>query len=401
MNTNNLTPKLRFPEFKDCGEWEEKKLEEIIGIVIAPKKLSQSMFNKTGKYPIIDQSQNKICGWTDDDNSIINEKFPLIIFGDHTCILKIVNRPFAQGSDGIKILKVKKNENINPKFLFQYLQFNHIPQIGYQRHFSILKEIEVYFPNEKGQIEQQKIADCLTSIDEVIAAHTRKLELLKAQKKGLMQKLFPAKGKSLPELRFPEFKDCGEWETKKMEEFFLIRNGYTPSKTNKDYWTDGTIPWFRMEDIRENGGILSDSIQHITEKAIKGGRLFPAYSIIVATTATIGVHALLIVDSLANQQFTFLTKRKSFDKKINMIYFYYYMFLVDEWCKKNCNTGGLAAVDMIGFKKQLIPMPLFSEQQKIADCLTSLDDLITATGEKLEALQIHKKGLMQQLFPKM
>lgn len=96
---------------------------------------------------------------------------------------------------------------------------------------------------------------------------------------------------------------------KMLSEVFDIKNGYTPSKANKEFWKNGTIPWFRMEDIRENGRILNDSIQHITPQAVKGGKLFPANSIIVATTATIGEHALITVDSLANQRFTFLSKK--------------------------------------------------------------------------------------------
>ena len=76
-------------------------------------------------------------------------------------------------------------------------------------------------------------------------------------------------------------------EYRKLKEIFDTRNGYTPSKSNDSYWENGTIPWFRMEDIRENGHILSDSIQHVNSKAIKGD-LFPANSIIVATSATIG-----------------------------------------------------------------------------------------------------------------
>ena len=82
-------------------------------------------------------------------------------------------------------------------------------------------------------------------------------------------------------------------EYKVIEEVFDIKNGYTPSKSNSDFWENGTIPWFRMEDIRNNGRILSDSIQHITEAAVKG-KLFPANSIIMSTTATIGEHALVL-----------------------------------------------------------------------------------------------------------
>lgn len=201
----------------------------------------------------------------------------------------------------------------------------------------------------------------------------------------------------VPELRFPEFEN--EWETDMMQSIFDMKNGYTPSKSNPTYWDNGTIPWFRMEDIRKNGHILSDSIQHVTQQAVKKSGLFPAYSIIVATTATIGEHALIIVDSLANQRFTFLTKRKSFEDKIDMMYFHHYMFIIDEWCKKNTNHGGLISVNMPAFKHLLIPFPSPAEQQKIAGCLSSIDEEISALKEKVEQLKAHKKGLMQKLFP--
>lgn len=206
--------------------------------------------------------------------------------------------------------------------------------------------------------------------------------------------------KYIPALRFPEFQNDGEWKTDTMENIFDIKNGYTPSKSNPAFWDNGTIPWFRMEDIRKNGHILSDSIQHITPIAVKNAGLFPAYSIIVATTATIGEHALIIVDSLANQQFTFLTKRKSFDDKLDMMYFHYFMFIVDEWCKRNTNAGGLLSVNMDSFKKLTIPYPSsILEQKKIADCFVSIDKEIDVTKHKLEQLKEHKKGLMQRLFP--
>ena len=206
--------------------------------------------------------------------------------------------------------------------------------------------------------------------------------------------------KYIPELRFPEFQNDGKWNSDTMENIFEIRNGYTPSKSNSEYWEGGTIPWFRMEDIRTNGHILSDSIQHVTPLGVKGSGLFSAYSIIVATTATIGEHALIIVDSLANQQFTFLTKRKSFEDKLDMLYFHYFMFIIDEWCKKNTNAGGLLSVNMDSFKKLTIPYPpRLSEQRKIAECFVSLDKQIDFTKKKLEQLKEHKKGLMQRLFP--
>lgn len=170
-----------------------------------------------------------------------------------------------------------------------------------------------------------------------------------------------------------------------MNEVFELKNGYTPSKAKPEYWTNGTIPWFRMEDIRINGRILEDSIQHITSEAVKGGRLFPANSIILATTATIGEHALIIADSLANQRFTNLSIRKSLVDELDMKFFFYYMFIVDEWCKSNTNTSGFESVDMVKFKKLQIPIPPMEEQQRIVAILDKFEALVNDISEGLPA----------------
>lgn len=170
-------------------------------------------------------------------------------------------------------------------------------------------------------------------------------------------------------------------EFMRMDEVFEMRNGYTPSKANDKYWDNGTIPWFRMEDIRQNGRILSDSIQHITKEAVKGGRLFPANSFIIATTATIGEHALVIADSLANQRFTNLTIRKSLVEQILVKYLFYYLFVVGEWCKNNTNISGFASVDMSKFKKLEIPIPPLEVQNEIVRIL----DTFTSHAAELQA----------------
>ena len=169
----------------------------------------------------------------------------------------------------------------------------------------------------------------------------------------------------------------------RMCDLFDMRNGYTPSKTNVEYWENGTVPWFRMEDIRQNGRILSDSIQHITSSAVKGGRLFPANSFIIATTATIGEHALIIADSLANQRFTNLQVRKSLIDKVNIKFLYYYMYIVGAWCKNNTNVSGFASVDMKKFKKLLIPIPSISKQQRIVAILDKFEVLVNDLSQGL------------------
>ncbi len=172
---------------------------------------------------------------------------------------------------------------------------------------------------------------------------------------------------------------------KKLGDVFEMRNGYTPSKNNSEFWVGGTIPWFRMDDIRENGRILSDSIQHITPSAIKGKGLFEANSFILATTATIGEHALIIADSLANQQFTNLKVRKSLSNLLVTKFIYYYMFIVDDFCKKNTNVSGFASVDMDKLKRMPFPIPPLELQEKIVAILDRFETLVNDLTNGLPA----------------
>ena len=176
-------------------------------------------------------------------------------------------------------------------------------------------------------------------------------------------------------------------EYKKLGEIFDLRNGYTPSKGNKDFWGEGNIPWFRMEDIRANGRILNDSIQHVSTMAVKG-ELFPANSIIVATSATIGEHALVTVPFLANQRFTSLTLKKEFSDRLLPMFIYYYCFRLDEWCLNNTNVSSFSSVDMVRFRQFKFPLPPLPVQREIVQIL---DNFANLTAELTAELAKRKK----------
>ena len=177
-----------------------------------------------------------------------------------------------------------------------------------------------------------------------------------------------------------------EW--KKLGEVFITRNGYTPSKSNPEYWEGGTIPWYRMEDIRENGRILSDALQHITPKGVKGNGLFKANSIILATTATIGEHALITTDALCNQQLTNFEIKEDFKDKLLSKFVFYYFYVIDDWCKKNVNVSSFPSVSVPKLKKLDFPIPPLSIQSRIVEIL----DKFTSLEAELEAeLELRKK----------
>ena len=195
-----------------------------------------------------------------------------------------------------------------------------------------------------------------------------------------------------------------QWHNLRLRFVCEFRNGYTPSKANPEFWEDGTIPWYRMEDIRDSGRKLEEAKQYVTKYAIKGGGLFEAGSFILATTATIGEHAVLIVDSLANQQFTNLKIRKSLSGSLLRDYFFYYLFVIDDYCKATTKTSTFPAVSMELLKNCHVVFPLVQEQQAIVDYLdkkcSEIDNVISAQQKRIALLQELKQSVITHAVTK-
>ena len=386
-------PMLRFPEFRDSPAWKSGKVHVLVDTVTPPKKLSTSSYSSKGAFPIIDQSQNEICGWTDDHEALIKKNLPLIVFGDHTCILKLVDRPFAQGADGIKILRSRPEADTS--YLYQYLSYQPVVTEEYKRHYSILKEKVVFFPDSETR-EQQKIADCLGSVDALIAAQARKVNALKTHKKGLMQQLFPREGETQSRLRFPEFRDAPEWMEKNLEAICKIQRGkFSHRPRNDPRFFGGKYPFIQTGDVvKSNGGSVQAS-QTLNEQGLSVSKLFKPPIVLITIAANIGDTGLLdreacFTDSVAglipkqgvSPVFLELAVRGKKD---------YLNKIAPAAAQKNINNEILSVLPIL--------LPEFEEQERIAACFTSLDDLITAQTHKLQTLKTHKRGLMQQFFP--
>lgn len=368
-----LVPELRFPDFRDAGPWEVKRLGELVETVTPPKKLQTSEYLPSGRFPIIDQSPSDVCGWTDDETALVQADFPLVVFGDHSCVVKLADGPFAQGADGIRILA--PTSDIEARFLFLSLQADPIEQKGYRRHFSTLKEKQIPFPG-KDTGEQQKIADCLSSLDDLIRAEEGRLEALRAHKTGLMQRLFPAPGQTTPRLRFPEFRGAGPWEVKRLGELLALEYG---SSLPEDQRIDGPFPV-----VGSNGVVGYHNASLIDGPAIVIGRKGSAGEISWIENACFPIDT------------TFYVKLRRPSDRLDFIKSLLEMHRLPDLV----SPGGVPGLnrDDVQVVRTAIPKP--EEQQKIADCLTALDDLIRAQGETIEALKTHKRGLMNRLFPR-
>lgn len=324
--------------------------------------------------PVLTAGQTFILGYTDETNGIFeaSKENPVIIFDDFTTSFHWVDFNFKVKSSAMKMLRVSSEREVSFRFVYYAMKCIKYQTLEHSRQWiSKYSQIEIPLPPIEVQTEIVRILDKFTSLEAELEAE---LDCRKRQYEYYRDKLL-------------SFDNVGgqEVEWKKMSEVFDMRNGYTPSKTKAEYWEGGTIPWFRMEDIRENGRILSDSIQHITMVGVKKGKLFPANSFILATTATIGEHALVIADSLANQQFTNLTVRNSLSNRLLIKFVFHYMFIVDEWCKKNINVSGFASVDMNKFKKLEFPIPSLEEQHRIVSILDRFESLTTSLQSGLPA----------------
>ncbi|MCQ2698184.1 restriction endonuclease subunit S [Helicobacter pylori] len=362
-------------------------------------------FDKSYPTPVLTAGKTFILGYTNEKDNIYqaSKNAPVIIFDDFTTATQWVDFPFKVKSSAMKIL-LPKNPTINIRFIFFYMQTIPYNIDGeHARHWiSRYSQLEVPIPPLEIQQEIVKILDAFTELNTELNARKKQYQYYQNMlldfndinqnhqdaKEKLAQKPYPKRLKTLLQTLAP--KGVG---FKTLEEVFEIKNGYTPSKNNPEFWKNGTIPWFRMEDLRENGRILKDSIQHITPKALKGKKLFPKNSIIISTTATIGEHALLIVDSLANQQFTFLSKKANCDLALDMKFFFYQCFLLGEWCKKNTNVSGFASVDMTAFKKYKFPIPPLEIQQEIVKIL---DQFLILTTDLLAGIPAEIKARKKQ-----
>ena len=296
---------------------EYRKLNELLEY-IQPTKYIVKNTNYSNNYniPVLTAGQTFILGYTNEKTGIYkaSKKNPVIIFDDFTTSNHFVEFDFKVKSSAMKILIPKTKDSF--KFIYYCMEnITYIPKEHSRQWIQTFSEFKIPLPPIK---VQEKIVEILDKFSELETELETELEARKRQYQYWYKKIFK----------------LNQFETYKMTDIFNLKNGFTPSKSNDMFWKNGLIPWFRMEDIREKGGILSDAIQHVTKEAAKGN-IFPKNSIIVSTSATIGVHALITTESLSNQRFTYLILKDEYKNKIDMKYIYYYCFLLDQYCFEN------------------------------------------------------------------
>lgn len=394
---NGFVPKLRFPGFWDAGEWEEKPLKKLLSVGNG----RDHKHLPDGDIPVYGSG-----GYMRSVNDYLYD-------GESVCIGRkgTIDKPvFLTGKFWTvdTLFYTHSFNNCIPLFiylLFQNIEWKKHNEAGGVPSLSKtnIEKIAVLIP--KKVEEQQKIADCFSSLDELIAAQAEKIDMLKIHKTWLMQQLLPREGETIPRLRFPEFRDANEW---KVENFYELLDevidfrGRTPKKLGMD-WGGGDVISLSANNVK-NGYIDLSAECNLGSQALyekwMGGVKLEKGDIIFTMEAPLG-NALLLPDSknyiLSQRVVAFKIKNKINNSfLLQLIWSALFQSKIER-----LSTGSAAkGINQKTLKTVEVLMPdCEKEQQKIADCLSSLDALIAAQAEKLSALKTHKKGLMQQLFP--
>lgn len=404
-----LVPELRFPEFQDKGAWRVSKLKHLA------KRTNQRNVDSGETRVLTNSAERGVVDQRDYfDKDIANqgnlEGYYVVEKGDYVYNPRVSTfapvGPISKNKIGTGVMSplyaVFRFDNDNNEFFEHYFKtaqwhtyMRFVSNSG-ARHDRMaitaddFMDMPLPAPAPK---EQQKIADCLTSVDELITAQTQKLDALKTHKNGLMQQLFPAEGETVPKRRFPEFRDAGEWVEKTLEQVAEYENGKAHEQdiddqgkyivaNSKFISTEGEVKKFSNA---ANLLAKENDILMVLSDVPNGRAIAKCFYVDKDNTYTV------------NQRICKLTANKN---AVSLMLFYIldrnaYFLDFDDGVKQT----NLKKDDVLNCPV-LLPDDE-SEQQKIADCLASIDELITSQAKKVAALMAHKKGLMQQLFPAM
>lgn len=414
-------PKLRFPEFRGTDEWEQKNFDDLYTCKITNSFSRNDLNYKCGivkniHYGDIHSKFSTLFDVKNENVPYINKDIDLSrIKLDNYCIegdmvfadasedlddigksIEIINLNDQKVLSGLHtILARQKDRNLSVGFGGHLFKSNKIrTQIQRESQgtkvlgISIgrLSKLKINFPTSK--LEQQKIATCLSLLDEVISAENSKLDTLKDHKQGLMQQLFPSEGESVPRVRFSEFE--GVWEEKRIgeciqeycnnstyqDEFEVLTSSRNGLIRQKDYYGNNRLT------ERENIGFNIIPPNHITFRSRSDDRLFFFNENKLGITGIISTYyPVFQIKNGSNGFFIELFSRYAND--------------IGKYSVGTSQT----VLSLNALRKIKLPIPGAKEQQKIAACLSSLDDLITAQAAYIATLKLQKQGLMQQLFP--
>lgn len=335
-------------------KWPIVLLNTVITTITPPKKLQTSDFKPCGKYPIIDQSQSDISGWSNDEDAVIDSGLPFVIFGDHTCSVKYIERPFIQGADGIKILA--PCEKLVAKYLYFILKANPIESDGYKRHFAKLKEMKIPLPPLE---VQQEIVVEIESYQKIIDGAKQIVDNWK------------------PKIQVDE-----AWPSIELGEACDIVSGGTPSTGVREYYDGGNIAWLGSSVCKDD--IVTDITDYITEAGLSNCSaklLKPNSTLIALVGATIGKTAFLPFQATTNQNIAGLFPKDT-DKLAPKFLFYISQTLYNQFIQLGSGKFRMANLSFVRSLK--VPLPSLEIQKQLVAQIEEEQKIVEANKKLIE-----------------
>ncbi|HBC8639607.1 TPA: restriction endonuclease subunit S [Staphylococcus argenteus] len=398
-------PELRFPEFE--GEWEEKELGEIFQIISGSTPLkSNKEFYENGNINWVkttDLNNSKVTHSKEKITEYAMKSLKLKLVPKNSVLIAMYGGFNQIGRTGLlkidatinqAISALLMNHETNPEFIQAYLNY----QVkGWKRYAAssrkdpniTKKDIEQFKVPYISINEQQKIGEFFSKLDRQIELQEQKLELLQQQKKGYMQKIFSQ------ELRYKDENgnDYPEWEKKKLKEIAYVYTGNTPSKKENIYWNKGEYVWVTPTDI-DNSKNIYESEHKLTQEGYKKARQLPKNTLLITCIASIGKNAILRKQGSCNQQINAVVPFEN----INIDYLYYISDSLSMFMKSIAGKTATQIVNKNTFENLEIYLASFEEQNKIADLISSLEELIERQASKLIKMKRLKQGLLQKML---
>ena len=388
-----LVPKLRFPEFQGSSSWQIRTLGQACHMQAGKFVPAAEIHDKymQGLFPCY--GGNGLRGYT--ATFTHNGKYSLI--GRQGALCGNIKQGIGKFHATEHAIVVTPKNGTTGDWLFFVLDLMNLNRFATGQaqpglSVDVLEKLPIAVPNEEA--EQQKIADCLSSLDELIAAQARKVDALKTHKKGLMQQLFPREGETQPRLRFLEFRDAGEWEDQSIGNIGKVVTGSTPSTAQPAFYGGG-IPFVSPADISDMR-FVDQTKTTLTQEGYAQTRPIRAGSVLfVCIGSTIGKVAQNIHDCATNQQINAIIP----NSKHSEGFVYFALSLASERIALLAGRQAVPIINKSLFSSVRILVPKLPEQHRIASFLSSIETLLTDENQSLELLKAHKKGLMQQIFP--
>lgn len=379
--------------------WETRSVADCLVSVLVPgkAKVQTRDYKSMGKFPVIDQGQTLIAGWTDDEHAVIDAPLPLIVFGDHTRVFKYVDQPFARGADGTQLLRPKPD--IDPLFFFFACRAIDLPARGYNRHFTALKEQDLSYPDDL--LEQKAIGAVLHHIETAVSQQSRLLDVLDKLKRATLRDLFTRGLRNEPLRESESGLLPASWNMKPLGSLGRIGNGSTPKKSVAAYWDSGTFPWLTSAKVYDRTITAAESF--VTDEALTKCHLpvLKPGAVLVAITGqgkTLGHCAVLGIEATINQHLAYLQPDL---EETNPKYVTGYLETQYDYLRQVASGGGSTKGALTcGFLRELpIPMPpTRDEQDEIAEVLGTLDQKIDLHRRKRAVLEELFRALLHKLM---